>query len=164
MGFLICGFTSSRYGCIVEWILSIFDSAATMFVMFSYMFFWIFVLTGYEELRIRYYALIGALIHLCVSMMLLLTDIIFKSDIMTFGGQSEPNIGNVMTITSFGSFETIPQFEIENKDRYNCFKQNPWALYRKHYMITGIRLSMLIMDIAVLIVLNDGWKCATNKC
>jgi len=168
MGFLVYGFTSSKHNCFVSWIFMMFEGLSTLFAMYSYAFLWLYIFSGSNFPDIEYFALIGAVTHICVCMFLFLTDIYFKSDMMYFAGSSESTTGNVTTVTSFGSFETNPQIQVEEDNEYSChycLQQNPWALYRKHYVVVTIKIIFLILDIVVLCVFNDGWKCAKmDKC
>lgn len=162
MGFIACGFNSSKHHCCVGWVFTMFDAIATIFAMISYFFFWMYVFSDAFYLDIAYFTLIGATIHICVAIFLFLHDIYFKSDTMIITGQGESTVGNITTVTSFGSIET------NNSDHYetnsNCLNDNPWRLYRKHYIIISIKIIMLILDVAVLVVFNDGWKCVSEKC
>lgn len=167
MGFIACGFTSSKHSCFVSWLFFMFEGLATLFAMYSYVFLWFYAFTkrGYPD--IQYFALIGAVTHMCVYAFLFFTDIGFKSDMMFFAGSGESTVGNVTTVTSFGSFETNHQIQPEDDSEnccLQCCQQNPWALYRKHYVVTGLKIVCLALDIAVLIVFNDGWKCGYSKC
>ncbi len=162
MGFMTCGFTSSKYNCFFGWLFMCFDGWSTIFVVHAYAFLWIRIFVGDMYLDMQYVALIAVTTHLCVFAFLVMLDFIFKSDEMFFLAQSSSTTGNITTTTTTGLMETnliIPEEEDES-----CFKQNPWALYRKHYIIVAIKIIFVILDFVILGMFNDGWKCAYSKC
>lgn len=101
MGFLTCGFTSSKYNCFVGWLFACFEGWATIFGVMGYSFFVLCMATSSKYLEQEYYALIGATIHISVYIFLFITDLIFKSDQMFLVGQSESAVGNMTEVTIF---------------------------------------------------------------
>lgn len=167
MGVLTCGFTSSKHNCFVGWIFMCFEGWSFIFGLVAYIFLVQYMITKSRYLDIEYYALICASVHLCTAIFLFLTDIIFKSDTMFIVGQSESTVGNMTSVTTFGATETNRQIQIENEEEGHCLhflKQNPWSLYRKHYVILSIKIICLVLDIVILIMFNEGWQCAYKKC
>ncbi len=143
-----------------------FDGWAFILAFISYCFL-IYKLAGSSPpLKFQYFSVIAATTHLCVFVFLVILDFIFKSDTMFVVGQSESNNGGGMsTVTTFGLSETnkIIQPQIEEE---NCFQQNPCALYRKHYIISGLKILFVIFDIVVLSMMGNGWRCTdpSYKC
>ncbi len=164
MGFVTCGFTNSKYNCFIQWILMCFDGWSFILAFCAYIFLWFYFYVGKMELDMQYFSVIGATTHLCVFVFLVILDFLFKSDMMFMIGQSESTSGGMTTITTVGLMETNPIIQPEIEEE-NCFQQNPCALYRKHYIVTGFKIIFVILDILVLSFFNNGWKCANlTKC
>ncbi len=163
MTFVACGFTSSKYNCFFGWLFMCMDGTSIMLVFNAYcILFANFI--GYTWLNTQYFAVIAVTVHLCVFAFLVILDFIFKSDEMFCVGQSSTTTSDITTTATVISTETNPIIIPEEDE--SCFAQNPWALYRKHYIIVAIKIIFVILDIVVLCVFNDGWKCAGNyyKC
>ena len=139
-----------------------FDGWSNILAFLAYSFLFSKFFIDKLDPEIQYIALIGVTVHLCVFVFLLMLDFIFKSDTLFFVGQLESTVGNITTTTTFGSIETNLSIQLDENE--NCFQQNPWALYRKHYIIVTLKLVCVILDFIILGMFNDGWKCATSKC
>ena len=166
MGFLACGFTSSNHNLCVGILFLILEGWTTLFALIAYMYFLIFAVAKDISLIFQYISSITALVHLCASLFLFVTDLIFKSDTMFIMGQTDASSGST-TVTNFGSMSTNPQIQVEEDDDGHClkyFNTNPWTLYRKHYIIMAIKITCLVLDIVILIMFRDSWKCAYTKC
>lgn len=161
MGFISCGFTSSKYNCFFGWLFMCFDGWSNIIAFVAYSFLFINFFTENMYADMQYISLIGVTVHLCIFVFLVILDFIFKSDTLFFLGQSDSTVGNITTTTTFGSMETNHTIQPEDE---NCFQQNPWALYRKHYIIVTLKLICVILDFIILGMFNDGWKCAYSKC
>ena len=186
MGFLICGFTNSRFGCCVSWLFLCCDGVQFICAILAYACFFqhIIIRSRFTYFNVEYSALICATIHLSISVFLFLSDVIFKNDVLYILGHSSSTVGHVTTVATFGTMETNPQVQVANIDinsqdqdqiqvgeEGNClqyclqyFKQNPWSLYRKHYIITSVKIICIVLDIVILVKFNDSWKCAYYKC
>ncbi len=159
MGFLTCGFTSSTHSCFLGWIIMCLEGGSSICAMYGYVFILFYCVTGAPAFYTQYFCVIVAMVHLCVFIFLVLHDFYFKSDMMFFTGQSESVSNGLTTTTTFGSFETN---SIEQEES-SCFQNNPMVLYRKHYVVTSIKIIFVILDIVVLIIFSDGWKCADRS-
>ncbi len=165
MGFIVCTFTSSKYNCFFGWLFMCFDGWTAMPALVTHIYLLLSIFLGKLPLLMQYFSVISAVAHLSVFVFLVILDFCFKSDTMFVVGQSESTGGNMTTTTTFGSIETNKNIQLEEEEE-SCFDDNPWALYRKHYFVTGFKIVSVILDIVVLCVFNDGWKCSENyyKC
>ena len=168
-GFLAIGFTSSKHNAFVKWLLIIFDGITFSLGIFAYIILSAFIFTKSRSLFIEYFALIIAIIHLIASAILFVHDIIVKSDTMFIAGPDEPYLHKpIMTsVSSCGSFEinSDPDTDLAAQQNKLCWQVNPWALYLKHYIVTSIKIVCIVLDITILIIFNDSWKCAKmNSC
>ncbi len=159
MGFLACGFTSSEHSCFVGWIIMCLDSGSSICALYAYVFILVYCVNGSVSYFVEYFCVIAATVHLCVSVFLILHDFYFRSNMMFFTAQSESVSNGLATTTTVGLFETNSLVQGEGYS----FQNNPLALYKKHYIITSIKIIFVILDFVLLILFNDGWKCADKS-
>ncbi len=152
---LSCGFTKSKYTCIIGWLILTIDicSMCLAFCEYCFLLLSIILIVG---LDMQYLCVIISVIHICLTIFFVILDICFKNNIILIIHESVATIDNV---TTYGSIEPIqPEY-----DEDACFNQDPWLLYRTEYYIAiGFRIILLALDVVTLCVFNDGWKCVNS--
>ncbi len=163
MGFVTCGFTSSKHDCFISCFFFWLEGMVGMLALCGYVFSLIpFFVFGKISLGTQFFAVVAVTVHMCVFVIFVMRDIYYESDMMFMIGHTE----QINSVTTFGSSEINQLILEEEEDNKSCCQQNPWALYRKHYIVTSIKIIFLILDIVILLMFNDGWKCGNNtiKC
>lgn len=159
---LAVGFTSSKHNFYVGLIIGWIDCISQALLPFAY-----FQLM-YSVKRLsewQYNSMIFVVVHMTISVLLFFHDIYFQSDEMFCIGTSSTTSNNVTTVTTFGISETNSIIEPEEDNCCcKCINSNPWALYRKHYIICLLKITLLATNISVLILFNSSWECRYVKC
>lgn len=153
MGYLAFGFYNAKHPCFVSWLVVCCDACAMIFAAFAYAFAMYAIVGVKTPPHFNYYAVIFALAHMVTFFTLFIYDVIFKSDTTFMSG------GN--NVASFAYFEENKLIDDKN---ITCIQANPWGLYRKHFVIVLIKIVMVILDIVVLVICANGWKCAFTYC
>ncbi len=139
------GFTSSKHNCFIGLCFMCIEPLSIMLALVGYIFCFLPII-----IYIQYVSIILVTIHLCTFVFIVLCDIYFGSDTLIITSQFEQD------------YDTLEPFEIYSltaEENKHCFQKNPWHMYRKHYIITTIKIVFVILDIAVLIIFKDAWKC-----
>lgn len=137
------GFTSNKHNYYIGCSIVFIDGISSILVLFAYFQLYYHITMKGSPLNWQFNSMIFAIIHICMTILLFIHDIYFKSDEAFCLGVLSP---------------------IDNVSETSCIQTNPWALYRKHYIIFGFKIVFLALDIAVLILFNDGWKCIQTIC
>ncbi len=155
---LSCGFTKSKYTCLIGWILLTIDICTTFLAFCTYCFLLISII-GKIALSMQYLSVIIVTQHICLTMFFIILDPCFKTNTIFFKNISIATIDSV-TPSTYGSIEQPIQPEIDEDD---CFQQDPWLLYRtENYIVVGFRFVLLALDVAVMCVFSDGWNCVNS--